>query len=289
MIDLVARQIARCTSINSFNQLHIALENRITPQEFRDIAEFVSRDHATTPAARWAIDLATQLRGSGKESPERYTRRRLKPNLFLYTGASRPEDKTLAICFTGRSRRLMMPITTFLQHLPADEIDVLLLYRHHGGFYVNGLPGLAKSFSELIGVLAETIEPFGYRRIVTYGTSAGAIPAILAALYLDCDAGIAIAPGSLTGERWNDLPNEPRLQRILADSKDRPRLIAHFSQEHSRDRSFAKELAAALPVTLSPQAGPPVHGVTTPYLRAGTLRGFLSSVLLGDGPAPTVD
>lgn len=279
MIELFQRQIAKCRTLNELNRLHIALENRITPLELVVLSKIISDRHSSPPNIAWITKLHQTFSLSRKTQPERFIRTRLKPNMYLYSDRSPNAEKVLAICFCGWARRLMMPTPTFLQHLEASRIDIILLQPHHQWHYDNGLGGLADSFGALVDVVREVIRSRVYKSVVAYGTSVGGLPAILTALYLGFDKGIAIGGASLESERWRFVKDTDTFRQAVASHSGKPKLLSVFGSQSIKDSMAAAELRRYLPneFWLVPdEAG---HAAIHKYLRSGELCDFLSTVM----------
>ena len=279
MLELYKRQIVKCRSTNQFHRLHIALAARITPLELEEIRQAVRQSYPFPAAKDWAEGLTTVGQRSGKTEPEPFKRRRLKPNLYLYSAGSTGAEKTLIICFPGGARRLMLALPTFLQHFDSSRFDVLMIYRHGNTRYSNGVLGLAGSFDDLMQVLRATLHGFTYKKVVSYGTSGGGVPAILAALHLGLDKGISISGTSLEHVRWRHIKSEDWFTRAKACWKGRPQLLLVFASENPSDKACASRMAATLPVTLYPLEGQDKHNSIFGYVRAGKFKDLLESWL----------
>lgn len=282
MIDLFERQVVKCRSINQFNRLHIALENRLTPLEVRDLSRLIAGRYSTTPNADWIGNLQDRLDLNKKPDPEPYLRRRLKPNLYLYSSGGDPVEKTLMIGFTGGWRRLMMPVPVILQNLDSSATDLLLISRHGKSKYSDGISGLASSFDELMTVLENVVASCGYRRVVSYGVSAGGIPALLTALYLDLERGIGVGSQSIMSEQWRWVLNDEKLKLKLQNWNGKPELLNVFGSDYKKDRDAAIETQKVLPSALWSVPDENRHGATFRYWQSGTMWSFLQKVLMAD-------
>jgi hypothetical protein len=281
MIELFQRQIVKCRTPNEINRLHIALENRITPLEFVALSKIISDRYSSTQNVAWLEKLSRQLNLSHKPQPERYIRTRIKSNMCLYSDQTPRSDKVLAICFSGGARRLQMPIPTFLQHLSASRVDVILLQRHHNWNYNNGLGGLADSFETLINVIGQVIKSWNYKSAVTYGTSGGGLPALVTAIYLGLDKGVAIGAASVESDRWRFLKETVRFQQAVERYDGKPKLVSVFGADFERDARAAADLRRYFPTEFWAIPGEARHGAIQKYLRSGELGSFLSTVLFG--------
>lgn len=278
MTELFQRQAARCRTVNEFNRLQIALENRITPLEFGTLAQAVECHDIPSSIRLWIDELGAQLQRSGKPAHEGFRRSRLKPNLYLYSDGGPSPAKTLVIAFSGNARRLMMPTATFLQHLDASAFDILFISRHPKSNYRNGICGLATSLEGLIDMLRGLLADVDYKQVMTYGTSSGALPALLAALYLDLDQGVGVGGLSLDHARWRDIQQDTAFQGALKRWNGRPHLIWIYGDQHERDRNAALAIRNVLPVSLHAVGGVREHTALSRYLAAGELREFLASL-----------
>jgi hypothetical protein len=281
MIELFKRQIVKCRTPNEINRLHIALENRITPLEFAALSKIISGGCSSTQNVTWLEKLSRQLSISHKPQPERYIRTRIKPNIYLYSDQTPRSDKVLAICFTGGARRLLMPTPTFLQHLSASRVDVIFLARHHNWNYNNGLGGVADSFETLVNAIEQVIKPWTYKSAVTYGTSGGGLPALLTAIYLGLDRGIAIGGASVESDRWRFLKGTVRFQQAVKRYNGKPKLVSVFGADFKRDAMAAAELRRYFATEFWAIPGESRHGAIQKYLRSGELCNFLSTALFG--------
>jgi hypothetical protein len=282
MRELFERQVVKCRTVNQFNRLRIALENRITPLEFHHIAASIFERHASPASIQFVKVLGHQLRLSGKPV-EPFTRTRIRNNTYLFSDNGSPAQKSLVICFPGLAGRLMMPVATFLQHLPARRADVILFNRHGDSLYANGIRGLANSFDDLLCEIDCIARAHPYRRIVTFGTSSGGLPALLSALYLDFDQAVMFCGSSLNTDRWRHFRDDERLKSAIARWSGRPRLLSVFGAECCDDRNSARELEEELPVELWPVPDESSHIVIQRFLYSGNLSGLLSMVLLEGG------
>lgn len=282
MIDLFERQVVKCRSINQFNRLHIALENRLTPLEVRDLSILIARRYSSTPSAFWIEKLWNSRRLAGKTVPEGYVRQRLKPNLYLYSGYGARREKTLVVGFAGASRKLFLPISDFLQNMDSSTADVLLVSPHSESYYKNGILGLGSSLGEVLSVLKNVIEPLGYRRVVSLGTSSGALPALLAAIHLGFERGICVGGQSILAERFRWILEDETLRSISQNWNGRPELLSIFSAEHPKDRNAAIELQKVLPLLLWPVEGNKQHNAFFNHWASGSLSGFFQKILIAE-------
>ncbi len=104
---LYERLIRHPRTANQLNQLHIALENRITPAE-RDELWAAMRSAGAGAAISWLDGLREQAGVAGQvATASEFSRQSLGWGLRLYQGGGDPADKVLILAFSTRGERLM--------------------------------------------------------------------------------------------------------------------------------------------------------------------------------------
>ena len=250
IVRLYRRVLPRCRTTNQVNQLHVALENRMTPVEFRYLHRCVAdadngdEDHESQypPTTRQWLDRLKQLAVDlPMDEPEPFTGKRAHTGARHYCGPGNQADKTLLVCFTTRAQRMMMPLPIFLQTIDATRFDVLIIADLARDSFLSGVPGLAPSLDALLGWLA-TLDSLGnYRSIRTVGCSGGGYVAIRAAQALDAERGISIAGRFEKAQhlqRWRKIR---RLRHRRAPGS--ARLVLIYADDKPRDRKFAAAVA----------------------------------------------
>ncbi len=311
MIAMYRRAARRCRSVNQYNALHIALENRMTPLELMALRKaqgpwsawrtLLQRGHhlvqqvrrraeaAAPPGAlrdRWLRKLHQSYAQALKPRPEPYRRHKLSQHLRLYSAGGARHDKTLLICFTGSSQRPGLPVPVFLQHLDASRNDVLMVIYPRGKGHRHGLPELGVSFEQTIDRLRDLTGIDAYQRCVALGTSGGGTPAVLAALRLGLPAVLSAGGGGPADPRWlaalgKDVGDVAR--RYAAASPIRPRVMLAFGVDAPKDVAAAQAFAACIPAELRPVADgrrPVPHNLFGSLLKRRRLRAFLESTVL---------
>lgn len=321
MIDLVRRLLARARTVNEINQVHIALGNRITPCELHALREAMGPQSAvwnaplvTTLSRRrgtlaqalrrlrpatalpaethaWADELAGMAAKSGRAAPEPFRRRRVRPHVVGYSDGGPPGAKTLVLCFTGKSRRLFMPMPVFLQHLPAGRFDLHVLCDPSRNGYRRGLAGVAGGFSGLVDEIGRTLDRGAYRSVVAFGSSGGGIPALVTALRLGLDRGISVGGRSPVDRRW-EAACTGGARALIADAARRaaapvPLLLVHGA-DSAPDAAAVGDVTDLVPATTVAVCGEPGeevgHNALLPLLRQSRLAAFLAAALDGDAP-----
>ncbi len=175
----------------------------------------------------------------------------------------------------------MMPVSVLLQHLNAAEADLLLIPHRGPAGYNEGVPGLATDFPGFVSALDAVIRKTGYRRSVAFGTSAGGLPALLAAVYLHFDRGVSVGGAAFNPVLWKDVLDDPKFREAISGGRGRPELLGVFSELNERDRDAATDLGKRLPLVLCPvhERG---HNTLLNLLRSQRLAMFLSLTLMSE-------
>ncbi len=310
MIELYRRAARRCRTVNQFNALHIALENRITPLELVALRDAqgpwfrlrtllqsawrlpyvaLRRKDATSPGAqrdRWLRKLYRLYTQTAGPQPQPYRRRRLSRHLRLYSAGGAQHGRELLICFVGSSQRPFLPVPVFLQQLDAARTDVLLVGYPRGKGHRLGLPELGSSFEQSIDRLRVVADIDAYQRCVAIGTSGGGTPAVLTALRLGLSAALSVGGGSPTDPRWSAALGEDAgdlARRYAAASTSLPRVVLAYGVDAQKDvvaaQAFAECIAAELrPIGDDRRRTP--HNVFYPLLQRHRLHGFLEANLM---------
>lgn len=312
------RQASACRTINELNKLHIQFENQMTPQELsalhREIAgagplpiSFAPRlgivgllagklagrgadegepavDPAMAPLA-WAEKLFAMYSKGGKPGPEAFTRKPLQGDAVLYAGPGERAGKTLALCFAGRAQRLMMPVSVFLQHVDARQVDVAFVRDAKKDGYRSGVSGVGTDLESTFERLAELFRVAEYRRAVAIGTSGGGLPAVLASLRLKLDAVLSISGNDPCDPKWK-VPDGTGGQELVrryygaAPGRTRIHLVAGADSPRDLDaaRSLASLVACDLHIIQDPN-DPVGHSALVPLLMRGELSRFLADTV----------
>ena len=245
------------------------LDNSLTPLE---IAELLRRPtHQHLPFA-----IAPLLR---EAPPARYLREELSQGVRLYS-ANRGA-RTLIVAFCGAVSRLMKPISHFLQMMPDEIYDVLVItdaqQRHHDA----GARGYSNSLIETLGRIKALSGTRSYRRLITYGTSMGGFPALRAGGWLGAHRAISIG-GAFCAHppRLVRPSSEIRAFDLLCECRPRgnvPVVIA-FAARNPRDVEQQAALRAVLPDCVELQIDSERHNVIDHLDRRGRLPAFYTTI-----------
>lgn len=303
MIKLYKRLTHQFKTVNQLNQAHIALENWMTPLQWKMLKEELLLDpdfsHLKFNSSLESInDLLLAKRkwidimernfhlGLSKE-PQPFKRIRLRRYLALYTDPNTPKaEKNLIVCFTGKAQRMMTPLVSFLQNIDAKENDVVIVTYPKGKGFRKGLEGTADSFVELTDRLKDLFATQGYKSIFAIGVSGGAIPAILCSIKAGWRSALAFGAGSLSDDRWNDALGFDLSTLFKSYQKNTAHpipLYLVYGADSKNDSEAASSIKKLLPAKLievrsnSERVG---HVVLNAILMSGKLSTFFKKTIL---------
>lgn len=293
-------------SVNQLNRVHIALENVMTPMLAWQLAPQITASPATSllairdpaPDSHMAATLGQQLYVSaeewrerlirhmmlaGKAVPEKYARRRLKRDVFLFSDPGAKGIKRLLIVFAGGAMRPMMPLHAFLQHLDAAKTDVLFLRDPKRDGFRGGLFGVGGSLEEVVARLPELLEQRSFDALSTLGTSAGGVPALLAGLALGARSVLSV--GGSRPDRWEfgGRPVAESLASLRHGTGRNSKIFLMLGAQSPEDQFAAEATASILGATIlavSDRDSPVRHGALFPLAQQGRLALVLEALLL---------
>jgi hypothetical protein len=316
MMTLYQRSVRRCKTVNALNKVHIALENRMTPLELAVLQSACSprcpsalipllartsknlwrrfpwifnvwrkRAGESVYVRNWIVNLARACSLSGKTIPETFNRYRLSSNVVLFKSDRCGTDRALAICFAGDAQRMMIPTPVFLQHVPAERVDVALIRDPSRNGFRSGIRGLADNFGTCISKLDDLLQIRQYRQAVSIGVSGGGLPAILTALKLGLDAALSVGGNAPDDPRWKvaDPLGAANLVRTFSNrSPKSPSIYLVFGAQSPVDQASAEALAALIPsqiIPISDAVDSVGHNAIYPLVKQGKLGEFLDTTV----------
>jgi hypothetical protein len=280
---LYRKRIARCRTENQVNRVHIVLGNYMTPVEVRYFGAALGRDNADAPSQEWLAGFRgmmplKQLR------PAEFERRGILKGVSHYAAPAVPSrEKTLIIGFAGNFHRMSVPAPVLLDCLDPALYDLVILRDFGKICFVRGIPGLGSTFFDALARLRQLIDPGDYRSSIALGTSAGGVPALLAAILLKLDRGICI--GGMDYPAFAALlkstgVDEPPYAQLLASRPDPfPDLLIAYAGAYAIDAAAAKGLQGRVPSRILEVKDCTEHGVLGWKLAQGRLPNFLSKLL----------
>ncbi|MBI1284835.1 MAG: hypothetical protein GC183_10920 [Thiobacillus sp.] len=307
MIDFYNRLVRGCKTHNQFNKLHIDLENRMTPLELEALRSELSPARHTwetlfrgrqstdpSPAQElWVQNLHRLAAKIGKPCPEPFLRHRLRRRVTLFSAGGNRSGKTLAICFSGRAQRMMMPLPVFLQNIASTQVDVAFMHDPTRNSYRLGIGGVADSLEASIDKLRDILRIEDYRSVVSIGTSGGGVPAVMCALRLNLDAALSVGGNHPDDPRWITADGtglREIFRRHVDAAKVKPAVFLAFGTDCAKDKKSAEALASIVParlITISVPNGSVEHNALYPVARNGGLAGLLESTVFNNSRAST--
>lgn len=283
-----------CRSTFAFEVARHAAENISTPRQLQRMLDpgplprvWERLALAARPRTCAAIKtLRAELRHNvqqvvaAADRPELWQRHDLGDHVDLFSArGAEPAGTTLIVGFASRSMRLTTPTYNILCRLSPDRHALLLLRDPTREFFRHGVPGIGDTLAEVIGWLRRHVADRGYGKVCTLGASAGAIPAVCAAVAAGWPR--AVACGTDSPSRHPHLL--AALHRSLADAANAADtdITLAYSGGNARDTAGARELASLIPTArLLPDDRFTGHALLHFLHLAGDLATFLNQHLL---------
>ena len=277
-----------CSSPADFYRVQIALENLTTPLELRTLVRAL--DQVPEPARQWLRDIDTMMT-AGSGTTQGFLRTDLADHVTLFrSGEDHVERKRLLISFCGiyPFRPLSIPTPVFLQHVPAERFDVIVLRDPNQVFYARGIPGYGDDIADVAARLRAFAVNGGYSSIRSTGMSAGAAAALVVGTLIGADCAVAFCGMHPTSKRHIARVKAAgldgfELDRALerAPVERRPMTMMVFGAENQTDRDGAQSLARMFsePKLVEVQ-NTSSHNVPFELLKRGLLRRFMDQAFL---------
>jgi hypothetical protein len=288
MLDDYFEKARLCKSANDFNRLHIDIERHLSPNEFVDLGRKIlgAQPPLPPPCAYWAKSLGGLLAQSGQPVPT-FVRHPISDSAYLLALPGPREarrDRTLVVCFTDWTRRMMMPLPLFMQHTP-PACDYLVLFDFARTFYLGGVPGLADSLDGLAEHLGRWIPEQGYRRVVSIGSSSGGLGSLWCPVVLGWARGVSIAGATPGGVPERLFPPGTHTMDDFAKAVDKhrdnlPEIRIVFSDGNVRDTAKAEAIARIIPTTLERIQGAHDHNVLYEVYMRGEMGDMMRRMIL---------
>ena len=280
---LYLRSMRRHRTENQLNRIHIALENCMTPAEVRHFDATLAREAPDTAGGRWIAVLRGAL-PVNRARPAEFERRNLFAGVTLYTSdVGSAAEKTLLFAFAGRFHRLMLPTPWVLDCLNPALYDVVLLRDASRLSFARGIPELGADIFAALSGLSAHVDPRAYRNAMSLGTSGGGIPALVAAILLGLDRGIAIGgqdPQRIAASLRKCGANDQAYVALFASRPEPfPDLVLAYAEGWPEDATGALALHQLMPSRLVKVRNCAEHGVLKWHLMRGTLPAFLAKLL----------
>jgi hypothetical protein len=281
-LRLYRKRIGRCRTPNQVNRVHIAIENYMTPAEVRYFRAALERDPGQSPSRVWITWLGASM-PNNLVRPIEFERRGLSKGATRYTSDASPtREKTLLIGFTGVAHRMMLPTPWLLDCLNPALYDVVLLRDFSRVAYGAGVRGLGGDLLTALSNLRMHVDPRAYRASIAFGTSAGGLPAILAAISLKLDKAIAIGPQPFDRVaallRSNGVADEAYASLLASRPQPFPEVVLVCAADHADDVAAAASLQQSVPARVVKVRNCPGHVVLGWHHQQRTLPSFLAKL-----------
>ena len=262
-----------CDTEHAFDALLESFYTELTPGELAPLAEIsLSPSDLVRPHKRRFLSAQAFLAENvvPLAATQNWRRERLSQCIRLYTSQNTDtNNKNLIVGFAGHMFRLMMPMWTFLSHINLTENDLLLLWDPARKHYSEGIPELADDFPSLLQSLNKIVSKLKYRHIVSFGTSAGGLPALCAGLANGWDSTVSVnATYPLTKRHLF------QVLKSLSDQQQttkRPKIRLYYSELNQEDLLAAVAIAKIAKGEVRPLLGHTVHNVLWTAYQRGEL------------------
>lgn len=218
-----------CHSISDFYKKLIEIENNYTPAEFSEIWE---NKESLSEKIKPSISKTISLMQKGTDEIRPYQRNTISLNVNLYHTESNLK-KSLLICFCGVANRLMMPVPVFLQFIPEDQFDVLVIRDPSEHGYVHGIPAFSKDLLETSKLLKEVIDLNRYNDLRCLGTSGGGSAALYFGILMHAKIAISV------GGKHRSLSDKVNSEEHLISGFEFDNLIGNINHEEITTQLFA--------------------------------------------------
>lgn len=266
-------------SAASARQAMQALEDGLTPLELQQLLPALEQ---LPPMAQLASQQSEVLRVLRRTAAQPYRRTEIGPDVALFSAPSVPaERKALLVAFCGRTNRVMLPWSLFLQHLPAALFDVVILTDRSNLHYFDGVAGYATGFFRLVRRLLADTGANRYRRIIGYGTSSGGFPALRFGLLAGAYRAISVG-GTWTWPIYRLETGQPldAFDPLCACNRlPGTHLVCVHANGAERDAVSAEQLQRIVKVSRLPVDGTDEHNIVYVLYRAGRLSSFFGQLL----------
>jgi len=272
LLDELLQGLREAESLPAARKLVVDLEDFLTPAQIQ--AALPVLDTLEGPA-HISINRSYSVILLRRETAEPYVQQAIVPGVKLYRGREDPEGRALVVVLSGRHPRPMVAISVFLQHLPAELFDVLLVYDETNSHYTAGVEGYATDLLSLTRRVHAEFASRGYARVYHYGVSSGGFPALRMGLMAPAHRSIAI--GGLFQWPIDRLLSGAKVTAfdpICACHKGEGANLVCVHSEMKRDIGHAQRVIAAVKARGVRVRGVEEHNLLHPLFVAEKLRGF---------------
>jgi hypothetical protein len=279
----VLTALAGCVTVADHYRVQIDAENVLAP------AEVDALKAAPLPAtARAWVDRLALMCNRIQAPRQRFRRRNLSVNAAIYEGEGPPgAPRSLVVGFTGVGLRMMMPAAPFLQALPAERCDVLVLRDSERHAFLGGVPGYADGLAGLAARLEQDLPLARYADRRCVGTSSGGAAALAFGALIGARVALSLGgahPSVMVRRAASGALDRTGFDRLIAAAPPgATRLVCAHGDGSVRDSIRNRLLAMAVPgAELLVVRGIAEHAVLGGLVPRKALGRFFEDVLLGD-------
>lgn len=276
----VPAALAGCATAADHYRVQIDAENLLTPLEVDAL-----RAAGPDPLARAWVNRLWAMCNLVALHRQPFHRRDLAAHATYYEGPGATGARTLVVAFTGVGLRPMIPIAPFLQALPADRCDVVVLRDPDRLSFLRGVPGYALDFPALAARIAADMPRGRHAEWRILGTSSGGAPALTLGALVGTPLALSLGGGHPLGfaSRLAELGlDHAALRRAVAAALPGTRLVCAHGGACAKDRVRSRLLAMAVGGAVLEVEGVAAHAVIGALMQGGTLARFMAEILLGD-------
>jgi hypothetical protein len=272
LLDELLQALRDASSFPVAKQLIFELEDALTPLQLQQALPELS---AIQGIARDVVYRSFAIEMVRRQIAEPYVWEPVAPGVDFYRGSGSAAGRGLIVVLSGRHNRPMLAVSMFLQHLPAQLFDVLLMYDATNSHYSEGIAGYADSLLSLTQKVHADFGSAGYERAYHFGVSSGGFPALRMGLMAPAHRSIAV--GGLFQWPINRLLSGETVLGFdpicHCNASQRGNLICiHAALE--RDINHARRVVHAVRARSVRVDDTAEHNVLFPLFNAGHLRDF---------------
>ncbi len=254
------------------------IEDRLSPQE---LAAALPELDLLPVRKRELVNGSSIVQLLRVEAPQPYVRREIASGVEFFSSGTARGEKDLIVAFRCRPLRLMMPPSVFLQMLPADRFDVVLLGDATRQHFFNGIEGYADSLPGVCMRLLEEFDTGAYRRVFTYGASMGGFAALRAGPLLKAYRAISVGgsfPWQINRLQKQDRPVLAFDPLCACMKPSDTEFVCVYGAGDGPDAREVEALKRIMPITDRPMAGINEHNVIFRLFLESRLRAFYADM-----------
>lgn len=284
----VAAALAGCTTTADRYRVQIEAENHLTPVELD--ALHAAASELPEPSREWVEKLVALCRRI-RQPTQPFRRQALTADISFHEGsAPAGQQRSLVVAFTGVAQRMMMPLPPFLQALPADRCDVVVLRDPDRCAFLAGVPGYAADMAALAARLAADLPMARYAERCCIGVSSGGAAALAFAPWFGARLALSLGGMHPRGMALRGATAEIdrfALDRLrVASAPPATRLVCVHGDDFLRDAVRSRLLAMTVPGSeVLVLRGVALHGAIAGLFQRNALARFMQEILL-DGALP---